>query len=159
MPTNPELKSLSVVVPVGGRYGDARKLYAEYKAGLAGTGIPAEFFFVLDGPRPKFAAELDELLSAGEQFTVISLTRSFGGAAALMAGVERANGDDITAAVDAGTTPLAYAPRASAHSVAAPAGVMAWPNHTESSSSSARSRSAAMASKLSASAPSSRLMG
>jgi hypothetical protein len=95
MPTKPELKSLSVVVPVGGRYGDARKLYAEYKAGLAGTGIPAEFFFVLDGPRPKFAAELDELLSAGEQFTVISLTRSFGGAAALMAGVERANGDAI----------------------------------------------------------------
>jgi glycosyltransferase involved in cell wall biosynthesis len=95
MPTKPELKSLSVVVPVGGRYGDARKLYAEYKAGLAGTGIPAEFLFVLDGPRPKFAAELDELLSAGEQFTVISLTRSFGGAAALMAGVERANGDAI----------------------------------------------------------------
>jgi glycosyltransferase involved in cell wall biosynthesis len=95
MPNKPELKLLTVIVPVGGRHGDARKLYAEYKAGLAAMPIPAEFLFVLDGPRPKFAEQLDELLRAGEQFTVISLTRSFGGAAALMAGVERANGDAI----------------------------------------------------------------
>jgi glycosyltransferase involved in cell wall biosynthesis len=95
MPTKPELKLLTVIVPVGGRHGDARKLYAEYKAGVGALSIPAEILFVLDGPRPKFAAQLDELLTAGEQFTVISLTRSFGGAAALMAGVERANGDAI----------------------------------------------------------------
>ena len=95
MPTKPELKLLTVIVPVGGRFGDARKLYAEYKAGLAALTIPAEIMFVLDGPRPKFAAQLDELLSAGEQFTILSLTRSFGGAAALMAGVERATGDAI----------------------------------------------------------------
>jgi hypothetical protein len=95
MPTKPDIKLLSVIVPVGGRYGDARRLYAEYKAGLAALPMPAEMLFVLDGPRPKFAAQLDELLTAGEQFTVISLTRSFGGAAALMAGVERAAGDAI----------------------------------------------------------------
>jgi glycosyltransferase involved in cell wall biosynthesis len=95
MATKPELKLLTVIVPVGGRHGDARKLYAEYKAGLAAMPIPAEIVFVLDGPRPKFASQLDELLACGEQFTVISLTRSFGGAAALMAGVERANGDAI----------------------------------------------------------------
>jgi glycosyltransferase involved in cell wall biosynthesis len=95
MPTKPELKSLTVIIPVGGRYGDARAVYAQYKAGLAALSIPSEVLFVLDGPRPKFAAQLEELLAAGEQFTVISLTRSFGGAAALMAGVERATGDAI----------------------------------------------------------------
>lgn len=95
MPTKPELKLLTVIVPVGGRHGDARKLYAEYKAGLAALAVPSEVLFVLDGPRPKFASQLDELLASGEQFTVISLTRSFGGAAALMAGVERATGDAI----------------------------------------------------------------
>jgi glycosyltransferase involved in cell wall biosynthesis len=95
MPTKPELKSLTVIVPVGGRFGDARKVYTEYKAGLAALPMPSEILFVLDGPRPKFAAQLDELIAAGEQFTVISLTRSFGGAAALMAGVERATGDAI----------------------------------------------------------------
>jgi glycosyltransferase involved in cell wall biosynthesis len=95
MPTKPELKLLTVIVPVGGRYGDARKLYAEYKAGLSALPIPSDILFVLDGPRPTFAAQLDELMAAGEQFTVISLTRSFGGAAALMAGVERATGDAI----------------------------------------------------------------
>lgn len=95
MPTKPDIKLLSVIVPVGGRYGDARKLYAEYKAGLAALPMPAEILFVLDGPRPKFSGQLEELLASGEQFTVISLTRSFGGAAALMAGVERAAGDAI----------------------------------------------------------------
>ena len=95
MPTKPEIKLVSVIVPVSGRYGDARKLYAEYKAGLAMLPMPHELLFVVDGPRPKFAAQLDELHAAGEHFTVISLTRSFGDAAAIMAGVERAAGDVI----------------------------------------------------------------
>jgi glycosyltransferase involved in cell wall biosynthesis len=95
MPTKPELKLLSVIVPVCGRYGDARKLYAEYKSGLAALPMRFELLFVLDGPRPKFAADLDALHASGEQFTVISLTRAFGDSAALMAGVERAAGDAI----------------------------------------------------------------
>jgi glycosyltransferase involved in cell wall biosynthesis len=95
MPIKPEIKLLSVIVPVGGRFGHARKVYEEYKAGLAMLPMASEIMFVLDGPRPKFAAQLDELLAAGEHFTVVSLTRSFGGAAALMAGVERATGDAI----------------------------------------------------------------
>lgn len=95
MPTQTEIKLLSVIVPVGGRFSDARRLFADYKTGLAALPMPAEVLFVLDGPRPKFAGELEELLAAGEQFSVISLTRPFGGAAALMAGVERASGDAI----------------------------------------------------------------
>lgn len=95
MPTKLEVKSVSVIIPVGGRFGDARKLYRDYQAGLAALAVPAEVLFVLDGPRPTFASQLEELLSRGEQFTVISLARPFGGAAALMAGVERASGDVI----------------------------------------------------------------
>lgn len=95
MPIQPEIQLLTVVIPVGARYTDARALYAEYKTGLAALPMPHEILFVLDGPRPKFADQLDELLARGEQFTVIRLTRSFGDSAALMAGVERAAGDAI----------------------------------------------------------------
>src|SRR5688500_18792075 len=95
MPTKAEIKLLSAIVPVGGRYSDARGLYREYKAGLAALRIPFEIICVLDGPRPKFAAALDELLAAGEPLTVVRLTRSFGDSAALMAGIERAAGDAI----------------------------------------------------------------
>lgn len=90
-----ELKLLSVIIPVGGRYGDARALLTDYKKGLAMLAVPYELLFVLDGPRPKFAAQLEQLSAGGEQFTVVSLTRAFGGAAALMAGFERATGDAI----------------------------------------------------------------
>lgn len=95
MPTKLEIKSISIIVPVGGRHGDARKLYRDYRAGLAALSVPTEILFVLDGPRSSFAAQLDELLERGEQFTVVALARPFGGAAALMAGVERASGDVI----------------------------------------------------------------
>jgi hypothetical protein len=95
MPLSSPIKLVSVIVPVGARFGDARTLYAEYKAGLNALPMPYELLFVLDGPRRKFSAPLEELLAAGERFTLISLSRAFGGAAALMAGVERAAGDAI----------------------------------------------------------------
>jgi glycosyltransferase involved in cell wall biosynthesis len=89
------LKLLSIIVPVGSRHADVGALYAEYKAGVAAVGAPYEFIFVLDGPRPDVARVLDELLRAGENITVLMLTRTFGEAAALMAGFERATGDVI----------------------------------------------------------------
>jgi glycosyltransferase involved in cell wall biosynthesis len=95
MPSKPEIKMLTIIVPVGSRHGDARTLYREYKAGLDALPIPSEILFVVDGSRPKFTGQLDELLASGERFTVVTLTRSFGDSAALMAGVERAAGDAI----------------------------------------------------------------
>lgn len=95
MTIKPKIQMVSVIVPVGGRFGDARTLHSQYKASLEALSIPFEILYVLDGPRPKFLAQLEELVAKGEQFTVISLTRPFGGAAALMAGVERATGDAI----------------------------------------------------------------
>jgi glycosyltransferase involved in cell wall biosynthesis len=86
---------LSIIVPVGSRRADIKTLYAEYKAGIVALGLPYEFIFVVDGPRPDASTALDELLQSGEALTVIHLTRCFGEAASLMAGFERATGNAI----------------------------------------------------------------
>lgn len=86
---------VSVIVPVGSRHADIAELYTEYKAGLQALGKSYEVIFVIDGPRPPAAASLQKLLSTGEGITVISLTRSFGEATALMAGFQRAAGRTI----------------------------------------------------------------
>src|SRR6266403_2034042 len=87
---------LSVIMPVGQRHAaDIGALYAEYKTGLEAVGAPYEFIIVLDGPKPAIAAGLQRLLAAGENVSVITLTRRFGEAAALMAGFERACGRTI----------------------------------------------------------------
>src|SRR5688500_4938025 len=98
MSTQPQtstLPSISVIVPVCGRRSELRSLYAQYKAGIDAVGLPCEFIFVLDGDRTDASRTLQQLLDEGEDLTVISLTRSFGEAAALMAGFERASGSVI----------------------------------------------------------------
>ena len=90
---------LSVIMPVGNRHAaDISALYAEYKAGLAPLDVPYEFIVVLDGPRPQVAAALQRLLERGENLIVISLTKRFGEATALMAGFQRASGRVIITA-------------------------------------------------------------
>jgi glycosyltransferase involved in cell wall biosynthesis len=88
--------SISIIVPVGPRRAeDLKNLYFDYQAAFAAIGTPHEFIFVLDGPRPDARRQLEELLRAGEDFTLVNLTRNFGEAAALMAGFERATGTTI----------------------------------------------------------------
>jgi len=90
---------LSVIMPVGKRHAaDLAALYAEYKVGLASLDMPYEFIVVLDGPRPEVAATLQRLLERGENLIVISLTKRFGEATALMAGFQRASGRVIVTA-------------------------------------------------------------
>jgi glycosyltransferase involved in cell wall biosynthesis len=83
---------LSVIIPVGDRHAEPGELLADYQAGLAVLGIRYEIIFVLDGPQSDFAARLQPLLDQARNVTVITLTRSFGEATALMAGFERAAG-------------------------------------------------------------------
>ena len=84
---------LSVIMPVGNRHAsDVATLYADYKAALDGLNTPYEFIVVLDGPRADVAASLQRLLERGENLIVISLTKRFGEATALMAGFQRASG-------------------------------------------------------------------
>ena len=86
---------LSVIIPVGSRYADAREIYREYKAGLDAQPRRYELIFVLDGPRRQFADALQEMLQEGNDLTIVTLTRSFGDATAIMAGFECARGGTI----------------------------------------------------------------
>jgi glycosyltransferase involved in cell wall biosynthesis len=97
--SDPARLPLSVIMPVGKRHAaDIAALYAEYKVGLASLDVPYEFIVVLDGPRPEVAATLQRLLERGENLIVISLTKRFGEATALMAGFQRASGRVIVTA-------------------------------------------------------------
>ncbi|HVC31399.1 MAG TPA: glycosyltransferase [Steroidobacteraceae bacterium] len=87
---------ISVIIPVGNRHAaDLLGLYADYKAGLDALGSSYEVIMVLDGPRPEAAADVQRLLSCGDRVCVISLTRRFGEATALVAGFQRASGGII----------------------------------------------------------------
>ena len=87
---------LSVIVPVGRRYVNARELFTEYQTGLEAARLTQEFIFVLDGPHPQVMCELQQLIDAGAgNIIIISLSRPFGESTALMAGLERASGDLI----------------------------------------------------------------
>jgi glycosyltransferase involved in cell wall biosynthesis len=84
---------ISVIIPVGSRHAaDILALYADYKTGLEALGSTYEVIVVLDGPRPELAADIQRLLSSGDRVSVISLTRRFGEATALVAGFQRAGG-------------------------------------------------------------------
>lgn len=88
-----EKVDISVIIPVGGRHAaDILALYADYKTGLEALGSTYEVIVVLDGPRPELAADVQRLLSSGDRVSVISLTRRFGEATALVAGFQRASG-------------------------------------------------------------------
>jgi glycosyltransferase involved in cell wall biosynthesis len=87
---------ISVIIPVGTRHAaDILALYTEYKEGLESLRVPYEVIVVLDGPKPELAAHVQRLLSSGERVSVISLTKKFGEATALVAGFQRASGDII----------------------------------------------------------------
>jgi len=87
--------TVSVIVPVGERQSPVAALYAEYQSGLRLLGLPYEVIFVLDGPQPAAENALMPLVSAGEPITIVSLTRYFGEATALMIGFEHAAGNII----------------------------------------------------------------
>src|ERR1700674_1420381 len=86
---------VSVIVPVGERQTPIDELYAEYKSGLRLLGAPYELIFVLDGPQRNVESALVQLVANGEPITIVSLTRYFGEATALMIGFEQAAGSGI----------------------------------------------------------------
>ena len=89
------LVTYSVIVPIGPRYADMHALYADYEKGLALLDGAAELIFVIDGPRPEVASQLASLSATRDNITVVTLSRYFGEATALMAGFERARGEII----------------------------------------------------------------
>jgi glycosyltransferase involved in cell wall biosynthesis len=95
MTNPPDQELLSIIVPVGSRHGDIAALHADYKLGVEATGMRYEFVFVLDGPLPDVADGIAALRQRGENLTVVSMTREFGEATALMAGFEQCSGQTI----------------------------------------------------------------
>jgi glycosyltransferase involved in cell wall biosynthesis len=95
MSMNASSVTYSVIIPVGDRHADAVRLHQDYRRGLALLNGASELIYVLDGPRPAFAAGLQQLRSAGERFTILTLTRSFGESTAIMAGFARCSGTTI----------------------------------------------------------------
>jgi glycosyltransferase involved in cell wall biosynthesis len=92
MASNDSAVQLSVIIPVGVRHSDIASLYSEYADSLDAIGIRSEFIFVLDGPFPNVSSALEMLIGAGRRITIVSLTRLFGEATAIMAGFEHATG-------------------------------------------------------------------
>ncbi len=91
--------SVSVIIPVGSRHArDITGLIGEYRSGLDTLGAAYEIIVVLDGPKPDIAGNVQRLLGpvgGAGNITVISLTRRFGEATALMAGFQRAQGETL----------------------------------------------------------------
>ena len=92
MSERPSSVEISVVVPIGARRADISELFRDYKAALQQLGRPYEIIFVLDGPQIDASAALEDLIRRGERIVMVTLTKAFGEATALMAGFERARG-------------------------------------------------------------------
>jgi glycosyltransferase involved in cell wall biosynthesis len=86
---------ISVVIPVGVRHADVRALYSDYKTGFEKLERPYEVIFVLDGRHADVSAGLAEMQQRGEPIVIVSLTKTFGEATALMAGFEEARGATV----------------------------------------------------------------
>jgi glycosyltransferase involved in cell wall biosynthesis len=101
---------VSVIIPVGNRFADPVELCAEYRAGLNALGRSYELIFVIDGPRERFTEALRQCATGAPPMTIVSLTRPFGEATAIMAGFEQAQGQVIVTLpayfqIDAGELP------------------------------------------------------
>lgn len=86
---------LSVVVPISERHDDLRELYRQYTQVIAAAGHEYEFIFVLDGPNHEALQTLNALKKESPAISIVTLNRSFGEAAALSVGFEKANGPVI----------------------------------------------------------------
>jgi glycosyltransferase involved in cell wall biosynthesis len=83
---------VSVIIPVGSRQSPLAELFDDYKRGLDLLHSRYELIFVMDGPNPSYEAALTRLAASGEPITIVSLSRRFGEATALMIGFEHAVG-------------------------------------------------------------------
>jgi len=81
-----ESSAWSVILVIGERFEDLTGLHRAYRDALRSVE-ELEFIYVLDGPRKEVSAELQKLIDAGEPVRIVELSRWFGEAAALDAGI------------------------------------------------------------------------
>ena len=90
-----EYVELSAIVPVCDLYEEEGRLAQDYLATLRALDKSFELVFVLDGEHPKLREALMSLAAKEPEVRIIELTRSFGEATALTAGLEHTAGDII----------------------------------------------------------------
>lgn len=90
-----ERLEISAIVPVGPRYDKTGALAEEYLESLTDSGKRFELIYVLDGRRDQLQSKLLELSEDHPMLRIIQLSKSFGEATALTAGLEYANGVEI----------------------------------------------------------------
>ncbi|GBE09683.1 undecaprenyl-phosphate 4-deoxy-4-formamido-L-arabinose transferase [bacterium BMS3Bbin12] len=87
--------TVSVIIPVTERFDDVRELYFRYRDALRESGPDFEITYVLDGRYPDVLDALKGLLREGERLRVVTLSRPFGEATAIMVGFNHSSGDLI----------------------------------------------------------------
>ena len=87
--------SVSVLIPVTGRFDDVTSVYAAYRAALDPVAPDAEFIYVLDGPRPEVSAPLEALVEGEHPIRILHLPRPFGEASAISVGFQSCRADLI----------------------------------------------------------------
>lgn len=86
---------LSAIVPVCDLCEPDGELALEYLEVLRGIGKSFELVFVLDGGHDELRANLERLALVEPEIRIIQLTRNFGEATALTAGLEHTTGDIV----------------------------------------------------------------
>ena len=94
---SPELKLISVVMPVYNESPTLPKLHERLSAMAAGVEFRMEFIFVDDGCRDDSFATLVRLGESDPRIRVVQLSRNFGHQIALTAGLDHARGDAVVA--------------------------------------------------------------
>ena len=87
--------SLSVVIPVFNEAASLLGLFEEVTDALLGLDVPYEILFVDDGSTDASPRVLQELAAKDPAVKLIAFRRNFGQTAAMMAGIEYAQGDVI----------------------------------------------------------------
>jgi glycosyltransferase involved in cell wall biosynthesis len=90
-----QVVELSAIVPVCDLKEEEGELAREYLDVLRTLGKSFELVFVLDGEHQKLRAHLEHLAASEPEVRIIQLTRSFGEATALTAGLEHTTGDIV----------------------------------------------------------------
>lgn len=93
----PEIRSVSLVLPLYNEEDNVAPLYEALVAAMATLPMPCQVVWVNDGSRDDTAARMDEVARRDARFMAIHLRRNFGQTAAMAAGFDHATGDVIVA--------------------------------------------------------------
>lgn len=86
---------ISVTIPIYNEEGNIALLYERTRAALDALGMSWELILVNDGSRDRSTERLDEVAALDPRVRVIHFRRNYGQTAALMAGLDHAEGDII----------------------------------------------------------------